>query len=186
MTRMPRGYDEHSLTRLCRRLARGAWAGRVCDRWGSEAGSSLVEMAIASSIIFTLLLGMMQMGLALYAYHFTADAAREASRWAMVRGNQCNTNTPGLDHCDASGTDIQNYVQGLGYPYASALTVTATWLSAGTTPAMTWSACGATTACKAPGNQVQVTVSYNMPVYIPFWRNGSIQVGSISQMVISQ
>jgi Flp pilus assembly protein TadG len=151
-----------------------------------ELGSALIEMAISASIIFSLLLGMIQLSLALYAYHFTADAAREASRWAIVRGNQCSTNTPGLDHCNASGVDIQNYVQGLGYPYAGSMTVSATWLTAGSPPATTWTACGTTTSCKAPGNEVQVTVSYNVPLYIPYWRNATVQVGSVSQMVIAQ
>jgi Flp pilus assembly protein TadG len=143
-----------------------------------------VEMALASSIIFSLLLGMIQISLALYAYHFTADAAREGSRWAIVRGSQCFANTPGLDHCNAQSTDIQNYVQGLGYPYSKSMTVTATWLSASAPPATTWTACGA--PCNSPGNAVKVIVSYNVPLYIPFWRNATVRVGSVSQMVISQ
>ena len=153
---------------------------------GEDRGAALLEMAISSSIIFVLLLGLVQTSLALYAYHFTADAAREASRWAMVRGNQCTANTPGLDHCGATSGDIQTYVQGLGYPYSSQMAVSATWLTATTPPAITWSACGTASSCKAPGNQVQVTVSYNFPLYIPFWRNATVNVGSISQMVVVQ
>jgi Flp pilus assembly protein TadG len=152
----------------------------------SEHGASLVELAVSSSIIFSMILGMFQISLALYAYHFTADAAREASRWAIVRGNKCSTYTSGLDHCGASQTDIQSYVQGLGYPYANSMTVTVTWLTATAPPAATWTACGTTNSCKSPGNQVKVTVSYNVPIYIPFWRGTGIRVGSDSAMVIAQ
>ena len=151
----------------------------------SECGATIVEMAIASSIVLSLLLGLMQISLALYAYHFTADAAREASRWAIVRGSQCFTNTPGLDHCSASSTDVQNFVQGLGYPYASSMTVATTWLTASAPPATTWATC-TTPPCNQPGNAVRVTVSYNFPLYIPFWKNAGVNVGSVSQMVISQ
>lgn len=152
--------------------------------WSSESGAAIVEMAIASSIVLSLLLGLMQISLALYAYHFTADAAREASRWAIVRGSQCNSNTPGLDHCGASQTDVQNYVQGLGYPYASSMTVAVSWLTASAPPATAWTACAG--SCNQPGNAVRVTVSYNFPLYIPFWRNAAVRVGSVSQMVIAQ
>jgi Flp pilus assembly protein TadG len=150
----------------------------------SDDGATIVEMAIAATIIFSLLLGMMQLSLGLYAYHFTADAAREGSRWAIVRGSQCSTNTSGLDHCNAQSSDIQNFVQGLGYPYARSMNVSATWYSAGSAPGMTWTACGG--VCNQPGNEVQVIVTYNMPLYVPFWRNATVRVGSTSQMVISQ
>jgi Flp pilus assembly protein TadG len=148
-----------------------------------EDGASLVEMALASSVVLSLLLGMIQVSLALYAYHFTADAAREGSRWAIVRGSQCTANTPGLDHCNATSADIQNYVQALGYPYSRSMIVSATWFRASSPPATTWTACS---GCNSPGNAVQVTVSYNVPLYVPFWRNANVRVGSISQMVISQ
>ena len=50
-----------------------------------------------------------------FSTRFTADAAREGSRWAVVRGSQCSTNTPGLNDCNATQTDIKNFVQSLGY-----------------------------------------------------------------------
>jgi Flp pilus assembly protein TadG len=175
-----RGRYFRSLMRMVSSMRRG------CIGLPDESGASLVELAMASSIIFTMILGMFQMSLALYAYHFTADAAREASRWAMVRGNRCNANTPGLDHCGAAPSDIQTYVQGLGYPYSNSMAVSATWLTATAPPAATWMACGATNSCKSPGNEVQVTVSYNVPAFIPFWKNSTIRVGSVSAMVVSQ
>ena len=171
------------MMRLALKSFRTATARRL-RRFRGECGAAVVEMAIASSVVLSLLLGMIQVSLALYAYHFTADAAREASRWAIVRGSQCSSNTPGLDHCGALQTDIQSYVQGLGYPYASDMTVSALWLTASAPPAAAWTACGGT--CNQPGNAVRVTVSYNVPLYIPFWRNASVNVGSVSQMVIAQ
>jgi hypothetical protein len=37
-----------------------------------------------------------------------------------------------------------------------------------------------------PSNAVKVTVSYNVVMYMPLWKNASVHVHSVSQMVISQ
>jgi uncharacterized membrane protein len=63
---------------------------------------------------------------------------------------------------------------------------TRTWLAAGTdsTGNTSWTVCG--TRCNAPGNQVQVRVSYAFPLTIPFWRAVTLNLSSKSSMVISQ
>jgi Flp pilus assembly protein TadG len=106
---------------------------------------------------------------ALYSYNFVSEAAREASRYAMVRGSSCS----GFTDCGVTSAQIQTYVRSLGYPGINTnnLTATATW-SAG----------------NAPGNPVSVTVTYTYGLNIPFWpQSGSIlNLSSTSQMVISQ
>src|SRR4051794_4143568 len=62
-----------------------------------ESGATMVEFAFATTILFALVFGIIQISMALYSYHFTADAAREATRWAIVRGSLSCTNTPGLN-----------------------------------------------------------------------------------------
>lgn len=162
-------------------------------RKGSEAGedgNALVEMAIGISLFLMILIGIIEMSLALYTYNYVSDAARDGSRWAIVRGADCSTNTPGLDHCNAAQSDIQTYVQSQTYPgiNTSNLTVTATWLQPSSPPATTWSSCTSTPSnpCNQQGYEVQVTASYPFPLRIPFWRNGTLTVASTSTMVISQ
>jgi Flp pilus assembly protein TadG len=159
----------------------------------SEEGATLVETAIAMSVFLAVLFGVIQMSLALYAYHFVSDAAREASRWAMVRGSKCSTSI-NMAFCSptsslsagADNTDIQAYVRSMGYPFASSLTTSTVWYSASTSTPTTWTACGTAAACKVAGNQVTVTVSYSFPLNIPFWKNTNLGVSSTSSMVISE
>jgi len=158
-----------------------------------EDGATLVEVAVSFSVLVAVLIGVMQMSLALYAYHFVSDAAREASRWAMVRGKSCAANvstancspTSGLS-TGADNADIQTYVNGLGYPYSGSLTTSTTWLTASSSTPRTWSACGTASTCKASGNLVQVSVSYSFPIAIPFWTSTTILLSSTSSMVIAQ
>ena len=167
--------------------------GRLRTPWNAaadEQGNSLVEMAIGISLFLMLLIGIIEMSLALYTYNYVSDAAREGSRWAIVRGAECSTNTPGLDHCNASLSDVRTYVQSLAYPgiNSSNLTVTATWLQPSSPPGATWSSCISTASvpCNQQGYEVQVTVSYPFPLNIPFWQNTTLTVGSTSSMVIAQ
>jgi Flp pilus assembly protein TadG len=146
-----------------------------------EEGSAMVEFAVGSTILFLLMFGAMEMCLALYSYHFVSDAAREGARYASVRGSTCANLTP----CNATSAQIQSYLESLGYPGASKLTATTTWLSASSTTPTTWTSCGAT-QCDAPGNAVQVTVTYALPVSIPLWNSTTFNVTSTSQMVIAQ
>jgi Flp pilus assembly protein TadG len=56
----------------------------------NEHGASTFEMAfILPLIILPLIFGALDFSRAMYAYHFVAYAAREASRWASVRGSTC-------------------------------------------------------------------------------------------------
>ena len=154
---------------------------------GGDQGSSVVETSLASLVFLAMLIGAYQAMLGLYTFHFVSDAAREASRYAAVRGSTSCTNTPNLTNCDATSSQIQTYVQGLGYPgiQKSKLTVTTTWLkSGGSTPA-TWSSCTSGT-CNAPGNMAKVVATYAFPLKVPFARGLTINLSSTSEMVISQ
>jgi Flp pilus assembly protein TadG len=160
---------------------------RLLRRTPGEEGSNLVEMAMALLVFLPLLLGAIEFSLVFYAYHDVTDAARVACRWAAVRGSTSCTNTPALTDCNATGSQIQSYVQGLGYPglVGANLTVTTSWLTATTTTPTSWSACS-TGTCNAPGNEVQVKVSYSYPITIPYWKVTSISISSTAAMVIAQ
>ena len=152
-----------------------------------EEGASIVETAFASTIFFAMLMGTFQMLLASYTFHFVSDAAREATRYAMVRGSTSCTNTPSLSSCNATSDQIQTYVRALKYPgiKSSSLTVTTTWRTASTTTPTTWSACSSGT-CNVPGNQVRVVVTYAFPFSVPFVPRSTLSLTSTSRMVISQ
>jgi Flp pilus assembly protein TadG len=150
----------------------------------SEYGSTLVETALSLVILLTVALGVMEMSLALYTYHFVSDAAREGTRFAIVRGSSCATNAGLASACPATQADIQSYVRGLGFPGIdpSLMTVTTTaYLAYPTGTVCT----AAFLTCMSPGNQVKVTVRYQFPLSIPFIPASTLSMSSSSQMVIA-
>ncbi|MFZ0662120.1 MAG: TadE/TadG family type IV pilus assembly protein [Acidobacteriaceae bacterium] len=159
---------------------------RLRRAFGSD-GATLVEFALSASIMFVLLIGIMEICLAFFAYHYVNEAAREASRWAMVRGANSCSNTPGLADCGASGTEIQSFVQNLGYPsiIAGNTTVNTEWCTVSATLPTSWSGCSSG-GSNTPGNEVQVTVTYKFPLNIPFISQKTLSIQSTSAMVISQ
>jgi len=141
-----------------------------------ERGASLPETAVVMTVLLALLFGIVEFGRAMYTYAFVAQIAREGARWAIVRGNQCTL----LDHCNASKTDVQNYVRGLseGATDVSNINANATWPSTGCPPG---------SSGNAPGCVVQVTVTYPFNfIAVKLLGVTQIQMSSTSQMVISQ
>jgi Flp pilus assembly protein TadG len=174
-----------------------------------EEGATLVEMALVTSLLFLFVIGIIQVCLALYSYNYICQAARESTRYAVVRGmDSClNSNTsPQMPNCNLLPTSVTSdqsnplytYVQNLGYPgiNTSNLHVAPTWWIASSTGAsgaashFTWATqcTGATDAggvpCNNPRNAVQVVVTYNYPLNIPFWKNATIPMSATSWMVI--
>jgi Flp pilus assembly protein TadG len=134
----------------------------------SESGSGLVEYALITILLMTMLLGIADFSRALYAYHFVSSQAREAARYAMVRG--CATKST---HCPtpASASDIQTFVKNvpLGID-ASKVTV----------PTPVW------TPDHKPGSVVSVEVDYAFNFIFPFVSTATLNFTSTSQMVITQ
>ena len=148
----------------------------------AEEGATVLEAAVALVVLLGLFIAIVQISLALYTSHFLADAAREASRYAVVRGSMSCSTTPNLTNCNVSADEMQTWVRDLGYPGISPqrLSVSTKWPSTG-------SACyPSASPCNNPGNLVQVAVTYAFPLNIPFWKTATINLTSKSQMVISQ
>ena len=155
---------------------------RIKRAWRAEEGATLIEAAVGLVIILALFIGLLEICLALYASHFVADAAREASRYAIVRGSMSCSSSPNLTNCDATSDEIETWVRSLRYPGIDPrqLSVTTTWPSSG-------SDCyPSASPCNNPGNLVKVVVTYAFPLNIPFWRSATIHLSSGSEMVISQ
>jgi hypothetical protein len=94
-----------------------------------EAGSALVEFALATIVMLVVLFGIIDMGRAAFAYDWVSNTARTATRYAMVRGTTCSTLLSGCNVGPPQGayeTDIRAYVnsQAIGID-TSKLTVTA-------------------------------------------------------------
>jgi Flp pilus assembly protein TadG len=135
-----------------------------------ESGSSIVEFALASTILFMLVFGVMAICLALYSYNVTAEAAREATRFAIVRGSACTKTLP----CNATLDQIQAHIRGIGFPGINSTSLSVT------------SDCCWPSSNKNPGSPVQVTVQYTFPLAIPFVPTRTLTMSSTSQMLISQ
>jgi Flp pilus assembly protein TadG len=165
---------------------RASRAVRVLGPARSSEASVLLESAITYALVIAIMIGAMDISYAFFADQNVADAARQASRWAAVRGSNSCANVPNLDDCGATSAEIQNYVQTLGYSgiAGSNMNVTTTWLAASSSTPTTWTACGS--ECNSPGNEVQVTVSYRFPLLLPFFRSTSVNFSSTGTMVISQ
>jgi Flp pilus assembly protein TadG len=148
----------------------------------TELGSASIEVAVTASVLFMTLIGLMKICLAIYTFHFVSEAAREGTRYAIVRGTSCNT-TYFPTACPASKTDISNYVKGLGYPgiSSSAMTVTTSYATypAGKT-------CTPSAACNNPTDLVTIQVQYAFPLSIPFMSAKTYTMTSTSAMIISQ
>jgi len=169
-----------------RELGRVNYIGNSRGKQGGQAstgeqGSAIVEMAVVSSLLFAVLFGIIELSLAMYTYNYVSDAAREATRYAIVRGSSCTQ----LTNCGVTSAQIQSYVQGLGYPGMNSAntTATATWYSPSSAPPITWTACG--TPCNAAGDAVQVKVTYSFPLSVPFVPKSTLSLHSTSLMVIA-
>lgn len=124
---------------------------------GNQRGSTLVEFSLAVVAILIVLFGIIDIGRALYAYNWLSDAARRATRYAMVRGTKC---TGLLTACPATANDVQTYVTSLADGIdTSQLTVTSQCFASN-------NALPNDLPCAAPG-WVKVSVRYQFHLVSP-------------------
>ncbi len=146
-------------------------------------------------LLVAIVFGIIEFGLALYADHFVSAAAQLGARYAIVRGadysSSCSTSPPPSFtlnyHCNASGSDVQNYVEslaGMGLS-ASNVSATATW------PAQTPDCTSSCTACAKASNsagclvKVQVTYSFT---FLPaqFFSQSTLSLTGTAEQVIQE
>src|SRR5579862_8721810 len=89
-------------------------------RLNPERGAAaLLEAALTMAIMLALIMGIVDFSRAMYAYHFVAHAAAEATRYASSRGSSwtgtaCTAPTFKYDcMTDTGGADILAYVNNL-------------------------------------------------------------------------
>ena len=156
-----------------------------------EAGSALVEFALASIVILTVLFGIIDLGRCLYSYNWLSNSARLGSRYMMVRGINCNPlidNYPNLSQwgggtgCPASNADvtalIHSQADGIDWSKVTVTTTCTTNTAGRNTP-----------PCGVQGNDpqafVNVKVTYQFSFITPlvnqFVPGGSWLMSSSSQ-----
>lgn len=151
----------------------------------------MVEFAFIILLLMTIMLGIIEFSRALYTYHHLSNVARDATRWVLVNGANCNGDTScngvyGMNNGPASATDVQTYVknhtpQGID---TTQLTVTACGTQGGSMCAESPSSlCTATV--NNQGCTVKVTVSYPFTFILPIFSSNPINMSSSSEMVIS-
>ena len=158
-----------------------------------ERGSELVEFAVATLLLLTVMFGIFDFCRAMYSYYFVTYAAQEGARYAMVRGagwsSACATSQPpGFTvnyGCIAASSDVQNYVQSLAAPGIdqSAITVSARW--PGTTPDGT-SGCSACATTNNAGCLVNVRVYYSFNFMLPFLPKTAVSFSGASEKAIQE
>jgi Flp pilus assembly protein TadG len=144
---------------------------RAYPRWlRADDGAALIEMAVTLPVLFTLMFCFMEMCLAFYTVDMISETAREGTRYAMYRGASCPTSTNPT--CEASASQVNSYVSGIGWPNLAGGTITVTT----TYP----------NGNENVGSTVQVKVSYTMPITMPFVPKSSQSFSSTSVMPILQ
>ena len=151
-----------------------------------------MEFALIVLLLMTMMLGIIDFCRAAYAYHFVSNAAREATRYAAVRGFTCNTDsscsqaTPRHRSCDSDRHSRSDYVTGI---HASSAGFDQGHNDAELASAGKWPGQLQDSDENDPGCTVQVTVSYSFSfifplVYKPFSSTGTITLSSNSEMII--
>jgi Flp pilus assembly protein TadG len=136
----------------------------------AERGDSLVEFALTIPILLTFLLGLTEMCLGYYTYEWISEAAREGTRYAIVRGANCETSAGAS--CEATASDVNTYVTSIGLPN----------LGGGTMIANTTYPDGD----EVSPHRVKVVVTYTFPYKIPWVTSSNISLTSTSEMYILQ
>lgn len=113
---------------------------------------------------------LMEICIIFYTYGMISECAREATRYAIVRGSTCLTSSS--TSCTASATTISSYATGLKYPN----------IGGGTPFATTTFPDGN----QAPGSRVKVDITYTVSIKLPFVPRNSLALDSSSEMYILQ
>jgi Flp pilus assembly protein TadG len=127
-----------------------------------EAGTTILEFALGSALLFTMIFGIIEFGWAVWQYNMVSDLAQEGARYAAVHGSQGTSPTPAL------ASDIQTYVQGRasGIP----VTVSTTWSN----------------TSKTAGSTVTVQVSLPHTRFTTLVTAGVMTLSSTASMIIAR
>jgi len=152
----------------------------------SERGSAAIEFAVSAIVLFTLVFGFIGVAMAFYTYEVVNEYARDATRYAMVHGANCNSPTNGncsIGTGGAANTALKTYLNHEIFPGINGanLNVTATYA-----PGPGATSCNAPGSCNGAGDQVTVAVTYPYLYKVPLIPQRSFTMVGSSTMVIAQ
>jgi Flp pilus assembly protein TadG len=125
---------------------------------GDDRGENIVEFALASTVFFMTLFGIIIFGIGIWQYNMVSDLAQEGARWASVHGTTSAS--------PANQAAVQTYVQS-----RAPFTVTAT-----TTP----------TTVGAAGSTIMVRVQHPFDKMISLLPGGAVTLTSDARMIVSR
>ncbi len=155
---------------MIRRAQNRNFGDRIEDLAQGECGGSMIEFALTFSAMMTFVFVLMEICIAFYTYSMISECARETTRYAIVRGSTCLTASS--TSCTASTATINAYPATLKIPN----------IGGGTMSVNTTFPDGS----NVPGNRVNVSISYTMPIKLPFVPTNSLSFSTASQMYILQ
>jgi len=135
-----------------------------------EQGSTVIETAVTLPVLFALFFCFMELCLAFYSRDMISVCAREGTRYAKYHGASCPTASSPT--CEATATQVNAYVKGLGWPD----------LGGGTMSVATTYPNGN----EAVGSIVQVKITYVFAIEMPFVPANSLSMSSTSEAYILQ
>lgn len=121
----------------------------------------MIEFALASILIFTILFGIVQFGRAVWQYNTMSNLAQEGARWASVRGSSSSIS--------ANSTQLQTFVESR----ATGIPVTVTAIPANPSAA-------------APGSTIEVRVSSTFSPVVGLLPNATLTLESTARMIVSR
>lgn len=142
-----------------------------------ERGSTMVETMLVMLLSLSVILGIVEFGRAIFTYHAVSNAARLATRYAIVHGANCIPNG-----CTATQNSIQTFVRDAtpGVVRNRLNVLTPTWNGTALNPNQS---CGPG-ANENRGCTVIITVQYPFRFVVPFI-GPNFTMSSTSEMVIA-
>jgi hypothetical protein len=136
-------------------------------RQNGDSGSALVEFAISSVVILSVLFGIIDAGRALYAFDWVGNAARQGTRFMIVRGLYCVYDpVPLPGGCPATAADSTNYITNATGNGLDTTGIDTSQVTVTTTCFLVGHALGPPPC--APTGWVIVNVQYNFRFITPF------------------
>jgi Flp pilus assembly protein TadG len=151
----------------------------------SDSGTNILEFSIAFSLLLLCAFGIIECSMALYTDHFVVNAAKEATRYAIVRGSSWSGDCSAYSSfsCTATSGDVASFVDSIVPPGIdpTKLVITTTW--PGTDPS--GNVCNTTNGDNSPTCVVEVQVSFPFNFLLPFLpTNALVLTGSSSEVII--
>ncbi len=151
-----------------------------------EAGAELVEFALCLSVVVITTFAILDGSRLVYLDHYVGNAARDGSRYAMVRGSTwagTTCATSATYKCAAVAANVKSYVITASPAVTSTkpLTITTTWPGTSASGA----SCDTSTGPNSPGCIVKVQVTYQFIPMVPFIPTKGITLSSTSTVTIA-